>query len=53
MKKLFLLFALLLPMMASAHDIAVANDDGVTIYYVYTNNYTELAVSYRGISYYD
>lgn len=31
-----------------AHDIEVANDDGVTIYYVWTNNGSELAVSYRG-----
>ena len=31
-----------------AHDIEVANADGVTIYYVWTNNNTELAVSYRG-----
>ena len=31
-----------------AHDIAVENDDGVTIYYVWTNDQTELAVSYRG-----
>ena len=30
-----------------SHDIAVDND-GVTIYYVWTNNNTELAVSYRG-----
>ena len=37
---------------AFAHDIAVANDDGVTIYYVWTDdNKTELAVSYRGSSY--
>ena len=33
---------------ATAHDIEVANSDGVTIYYVWTNNNTELAVSYRG-----
>ena len=37
---------------ASAHDIEVANSDGVTIYYVWTNNKTELAVSYRGSDYY-
>ena len=30
-----------------AHDIEVKNSDGVTIYYVYTNNNTELAVSFR------
>jgi len=29
-----------------AHDIEAKNDDGVTIYYVWTNNNTELAVSY-------
>ena len=31
-----------------AHDIAVENVDGKTIYYVWTNNKTELAVSYQG-----
>ncbi len=49
MKKLLLLFAMvLLPLMASAHDIEVQNSDGVTIYYNYTNDGTELAVTYRG-----
>ena len=33
---------------AAAHDIAVANKDGKTIYYVWTNNKTALAVSYQG-----
>ena len=33
---------------AFAHDIEVANSYGVTIYYVWTNNKTELAVSCRG-----
>ena len=55
MKKLTLLFlVVLLSMMgtdALAHDIAVANADGVTIYYVWTNNQTELSVSYRGNKY--
>ena len=49
------LLTMLMSMMgveAFAHDIAVANADGVTIYYTYTNNNTELAVSYRG-RYYD
>ena len=44
------LLALLISMLgvkASAHDIEVANDDGVTIYYTYIGS-TELAVSYRG-----
>ena len=49
MKKQLLLFVMmLLPMVASAHDIEVQNGDGVTIYYKYTNNYTELEVTYRG-----
>ena len=46
-----ILLAVLMSMVgakAFAHDIAVANSDGVTIYYVWTNNNTELAVSYRG-----
>ncbi len=34
-----------------AHDIEVKNSDGVTIYYTFMNNKTELAVSYRGSSY--
>ena len=33
---------------ASAHDIAIANIDGVTIYYNYINDNTELEVSCRG-----
>ena len=35
---------------AFAHDIAVANADGVTIYYTWQNNNTELSVSFRGVS---
>ena len=38
---------------ASAHDIEVKNTDGVTIYYKWTNNQTELSVSYKGDSSYD
>ena len=34
----------------TAQDIEVANADGVTIYYNWTNNGTELAVTYRGAS---
>ena len=53
MKKHLLLFAMiLLPLVASAHDIEVQNADGVTIYYNYINNGTELEVTFRG-SYYD
>ena len=43
---------MVLPFMASAHDIEVTNSDGVTIYYNYFNNGTELEVTFRG-SYYD
>ena len=46
MKKLFLSTLLLaLPLLASAYDIAVENEDGVTIYYNYYNNGTELEVT--------
>jgi hypothetical protein len=37
---------------AMAHDFAVANDDGVTIYYLKTSD-TEVAVSYQGSSFSD
>ena len=47
-KIILLLSILLLPLVAKAHDIAVANEQGVTIYYEWLNNKTELAVSYRG-----
>ena len=52
MKKQLLLFAMiLLPLVASAHDIEVKNADGVTIYYNYINNGTELEVTFRGSNY--
>ena len=52
MKKQLLLFAMiLLPLVASAHDIEVQNADGVTIYYNYFNNGTELQVTFRGSNY--
>ena len=44
-KQLLLILLILLPMLASAYDIAVENADGVTIYYNYINNGTELAVT--------
>ena len=48
-KKISLLFTLMLStLMASAHDIEVKNADGVTIYYNYINNGTELQVTFRG-----
>ena len=52
-KQTFLL-TLLMSMMSTrgfAHDIAVANEDGVTIYYSWTNDHTELYVSYKGQDY--
>jgi len=42
---------ILLPLVASAHDIEVQNADGVTIYYNYINDGTELEVTFRGSSY--
>jgi len=52
MKKQLLLFVMMvLPFMASAHDIEVQNADGVTIYYNYINNGTELEVTFRGYRY--
>ena len=52
MKNHFLLFvALVLPLLASASDIEVKNADGVTIYYNYINDGTELSVTFRGTSY--
>jgi len=54
MKKQLLLFAMiLLPLVASAHDIEVQNADGVTIYYNYINDGTELEVTFRGSNYND
>ena len=44
-KQLLLLMILLLPLGASAIDIAVENADGVTIYYNYINNGKELEVT--------
>ena len=49
-KQLLLLVMILLPMVASAHDIEVQNADGKTIYYVKTSD-SEVAVSYKGESY--
>lgn len=57
MKKQLLLFVMFLSIFgtkAFAYDIAAANDDGVTIYYNYINEATELEVTYpnaSGISY--
>lgn len=50
-KQLLLLAMILLPLVASAHNIEVQNADGKTIYYNYINNGTELEVTFRGSSY--
>ena len=47
-KIFFLLLALFIPASFYAHDIEVKNADGVTIYYNYFNNGTELEVTFRG-----
>ena len=47
-KQLLLLAMILLPLVASAHDIEVMNADDVTIYYNYINDGTELEVTFRG-----
>ena len=53
---LTLLLTVLLSMIgakAFAHDIEVANNDGVTIYYNWIKDKTELAVTYGGNTWYD
>ncbi len=52
--RLSIFFAILLSMaytMASAHDIAVANSDGKTIYYNYNSDGSSVSVTYQGASY--
>ena len=51
-KQLLLLVMMALPFVTSAHDIAVRNAEGVTIYYNYINDGTELEVTFYGV-YYD
>ncbi len=48
---LFTLLTMLMSLSAFSHDIEAANADGVTIYYNYINNGTELAVTYQGSDY--
>ena len=54
MKNKYFLYSLLAVFMCMctaksfAHDIEIKNADGVTIYYSWRNDGTELAVSYRG-----
>ena len=51
MKQVFLSILIwLLPMVVSAHDIEVENAYGVTIYYNWINDKSELEVTYRGSS---
>ena len=53
MKKqvLFTILAMLVSVSAFSHDIEVKNANGVTIYYNYMNNGTELAVTFLGSGY--
>ncbi len=50
-KFLLTLLISMLSVKAPAHDIEVANSDGVIIYYTYINDSTELEVSYQGSKY--
>ena len=53
-KKLFFLFSILMNMAvtkALAYDFSAENTDGVTIYYYYINDATELAVTYANANY--
>ena len=45
------MFMSMINMDSFAYDIEVANSDGVTIYYTFQNNNTELAVTYCGSTY--
>ncbi len=45
-----LVFALFISANVSAHDIEAVNADGVTIYYYWINDSTELAVGFRTVS---
>lgn len=47
-KLLLIVLMSAVPILAFAHDVEVKNSDGVTIYYKWTNNNTELAVSCQG-----
>lgn len=47
---LFTLLTMLVSLSAFSHDIEVQNADGMTIYYNYTTDGTELAVTFRGSS---
>ena len=50
-KQLLLVLFMMLPMLANAHDIAVQNGDGVTIFYNYTDDNMELSVTHKASSY--
>ena len=47
-KQVLFTILMVLPLVASSHDIEVANADGVTIYYNYSSDGTELAVTFQG-----
>ena len=50
-KVVLLMTTLFMSTTIRAHDIAVENEDGVTIYYIFINKRTELFVSYQGDDY--
>ena len=50
-KQVLFTILMLLPLVASAHDIEVANADGKMIYYNYSDDGKELVVTYRGKDY--
>ena len=52
-KQLLFLVLMMLPAVACAYDIAVQNGDGVTIYYNYSSDGTELIVTSGGTKYTD
>ena len=52
-KQLLLLAMFLLPLVLCAHNIEAQSAEGVTIYYNYINNATELEVTYGWYSYFD
>lgn len=58
MKKIFyLIILIILPLMVSlevyGHDIEAINAEGQTLYYVWINNNTELALSFQGNNYHE
>lgn len=53
LRLLLAVFAFMVSLPMSAYDIAVKNDDGVTIYYLKNDETMSLSVTYSGETYYD